>query len=103
MARIYIAHKYQGDKKNIEKVGEIARKLQIEHPENSYFSPLHNFSFLDYEDIDYEQMLEICLDWLNECDRLIVASDLSKGVCKEIDFANLVGMEVEYLEDTEKY
>ena len=33
-------------------------------------------------------------------DKLIVASDLSKGVCKEIDFANLVGMEVEYLEDT---
>ena len=101
MARIYIAHKYQGDKKNIEKVGEIARKLQIEHPENSYFSPLHNFSFLDYEDIDYEQMLEICLDWLNECDKLIVASGLSRGVAKEVDFANLVGMEVEWLEDTE--
>ena len=101
MARIYIAHKYEGDKNNIEKVGEIARKLQIEHPENSYFSPLHNFSFLDYNDINYEQMLEICLDWLNECDKLIVASNISKGVAKEIDFANLVGMEVEFLEDSE--
>ena len=100
MARIYIAHKYQGDKKNIEKVGEIAKKLQNEHPENSYFSPLHNFSFLDYDDINYEQMLEICLDWLSECDRLIVASEISKGVAKEIDFANLVGMEVEYIEET---
>ena len=98
MARIYIAHKYQGNKKNIEKVGKIAKKLQIEHPENSYFSPLHNFSFLDYDDISYEQMLEICIDWLSECDRLIVASDISKGVAREIDFANLVGMEVEYLE-----
>ena len=101
MARIYIAHKYDGDKNNIEKVGEIARKLQIEHPENSYFSPLHNFSFLNYDDISYEQMVEICIDWLSECDRLIVASDISKGVAREIDFANLVGMEVEYLEDTE--
>lgn len=98
MARIYIAHKYQGDKKNIEKVGKIAKKLQIEHPENSYFSPLHNFSFLDYDDISYEQMLEICIDWLSECDRLIVASDISKGVAREIEFAKLVGMEVEYLE-----
>lgn len=98
MARIYIAHKYQGNKKNIEKVGKIAKKLQIEHPENSYFSPLHNFSFLDYDDISYEQMLEICIDWLSECDRLIVASDISKGVAKEIEFAKLVGMEVEYLE-----
>lgn len=100
MSRIYIAHKYEGDKNNIEKVGKIARKLQIEHPENSYFSPLHNFSFLGYNDINYEQMLEICLDWLNECDKLLVASEISKGVAKEIEFANLVNMEVEYLENT---
>jgi hypothetical protein len=26
---------------------------------------------------------------------------LSKGVAREIDFANLVGMEVQYIEDTE--
>lgn len=101
MSRIYIAHKYQGDKKNIEKVGEIAKKMQTEHPENSYFSPLHNFSFLNYDDINYEQMLEICIDWLSECDKLIVASDISKGVAREIEFANLVGMEVEYLENAE--
>jgi hypothetical protein len=38
---------------------------------------------------------------LSIADKLIVASDLSKGVTKEIDFANLVGMEVQFLEDTE--
>ena len=101
MARIYIAHKYQGDKKNIEKVGELAKKLQIEHPENSYFYTLNNFSFLDYDDINYEKMLEICLDWHSECDRLIVAIYISKDVAREIDFANRVGMEVEYLENPE--
>ena len=30
-------------------------------------------------------------------------SDISKGVAREIDFANLVGMEVKYLENTEQY
>ena len=45
--------------------------------------------------------MENCLDLLSVADKLIVASDLSKGVRREIDFANLVGMEVQYLEDTE--
>jgi hypothetical protein len=45
--------------------------------------------------------MENCLDLLSVCDKLIVASELSKGVSKEIDFANLVNMEVEYLENTE--
>ena len=45
--------------------------------------------------------MELCLDILSACDKLIVASDISKGVAQEIDFANLVNMEVEYLENTE--
>ena len=51
MARIYVAHKYEGDKENIKKLGVILRQLQKEHPENSYFSPLHNFSYLEYDDM----------------------------------------------------
>ena len=45
--------------------------------------------------------MELCLDILSNCDKLIVASEISKGVAREVDFANLVGMEVEWLEDTE--
>ena len=92
--RYYIAHKFQGDKKNIERVGKIARKLQLKHPENAYFSPLHAFSFLDYDDMPYDDFMEICLDFLSACDVLIVASEISKGVQMEIDFAKLVKMEV---------
>jgi hypothetical protein len=54
MARVYVAHKYEGNKENIEKLGVVLRKLQKEHPENSYFSPLHNFSYLEYDDMPYE-------------------------------------------------
>lgn len=98
MARIYIAHKYEGDRSNIEKVGKIARKLQKEHPENSYFSPLHNFSYLEYDDMPYDEIIECCKDWLTESDKLLVVGDLSKGVKIEIYLAELLGMEVEYLE-----
>ena len=44
--------------------------------------------------------MNLCIDQLSECDRLIDASDISIGVSREIQFAKLVGMEVEYLEET---
>ena len=92
--RYYIAHAYQGNRSNIEKVGKIARDLQMKHPENAYFSPLHAFSFLNCDDIEYDSFMEICLDFLSACDVLIVASEISKCVQMEIDFAKLVKMEV---------
>ena len=97
--RYYIAHKYQGDKSNIERVGKIAKKLQLEHPEHAYFSPLHAFSFLEYNDIPFDDFMEVCLDFLSACDVLIVASEISKGVRMEIDFAKLVKMEVMTLDE----
>lgn len=97
--RYYIAHKYQCDKSNIDRVGKIAKKLQIEHPEHAYFSPLHAFSFLEYNDMAYDDFMEVCYDFLSACDVLIVASEISKGVQKEIDFAKLVKMEVLRLEE----
>lgn len=98
MARIYVAHKYMGDRSNIEKLGVILRKLQKEHPENTYFSPLHNFSYLDYKDLSYDDMMECCLDWLCESEKLLVVGEISEGVQREIDFAKMVDMEVEYIE-----
>ena len=97
--RYYIPHKYQGDKSNIERVGKIAKKLQTEHPEHAYFSPLHAFSFLEYNDMAYDDFMEVCYDFLSACDVLIVASEISKGVQMEIDFAKLVKMEVLRLEE----
>lgn len=94
--RYYIAHTHNAD---IECVGNIARKLQLEHPENSYFSPLHAFSFVNYDDVEFDDFMEICLDFLSACDVLIVAGEeISKSVQMEIDFAKLVGMEVQYLD-----
>lgn len=97
--RYYIAHKYQGDKSNIERVGEIAKKLQLEHPEHAYFSPLHAFSFLEYNDMAYDDLMEVCYDFLSACDVLIVASEISKSVKAEIKFAQLVKMEVMRLDE----
>ena len=98
---IYIAHMHGGKPENIERARKITHDLQVNDLENSYICPLLLFSHLRYGEIGYEAEMDLCLDILSSCDKLIVASDISKGVAREIDFANLVGMEVEYLEDTE--
>jgi hypothetical protein len=103
MALFYVAHKHGGKLENIERAKQITHDLQIHDLENSYICPLLLFSHLRYGEIGYNEEMELCLDILSACDKLIVASDFveSKGVKKEIDFANLVDMEVEYLEDAE--
>ena len=98
---IYVSHIYQGKPENFERAKKITHDLQVNDLENTYICPLLTFSHLQYGEIGYEAEMENCLDLLSIADKLIVASDFSKGVCREIDFANLVGMEVEYLEDTE--
>ena len=98
---VYVAHRFGGDINNLERAKKITHDLQVADLENTYICPLLTFSHLQYGEIGYEAEMENCLDLLSVADKLIVASDLSKGVCREIDFANLVGMEVEYLENTE--
>ena len=98
---IYVAHAYCGKQENIDRAKKITHDLQVADLENTYICPLLALSHLQYEEVGYDDEMNLCIDLLSECDRLIVASDISKGVAKEIEFANLVGMEVEYLENTE--
>lgn len=102
---IYVSHIFQGKQENLERANKITHDLQVKDPENCYICPLLAFSHLGYNEIGYEEEIALCLDLMTVSDKLIVASDFltSKGVKKEIDFANLVGMEVEYLEDTEQH
>ena len=101
MAIYYVAHKFSGKLENYQRAKKITHDLQVNDLDNTYICPLLTFSHLKYGEIGYEAEMENSLDLLSVADKLIVASDLSKGVRREIDFANLVGMEVQYLEDTE--
>ena len=102
MAIYYVAHKYGATPENFERAKKITHDLQVADLENTYICPLVAFSHLQYGEIGYDAEMENCLDLLSVADKLIVASDFltSKGVQKELDFANLVGMEVQFLEDT---
>ena len=99
MATIYVSHKFGGDPANMERAKKITHDLLIENPTHCFVCPLLAFSHLQYGEIGYDDEIELCLDLLSLCDTLIVASDVSQGVQKEIDFARMVGMEVIDLAD----
>ena len=101
MATIYVSHKFGGDPANMERAKKITHDLQIENPTHCFICPILAFSHLQYGEIGYDDEIELCLDLLSLCDTLIVASDVSQGVRKEIDFARMVGMEV--IDLAEKY
>lgn len=94
---IYVSHKFGGNPVNMEKAKQITHDLQVADPENCYICPLIAFSHLQYGEMSYDAEMELCLDLLSVSDKLLITSEISEGVQREIDFANLVGMEVEYL------
>lgn len=95
----YVSHRYGGDIANYEHAKQITHDLQANDLENAYICPLLAFSHMGYKEIGYDEEMALCLDLLSVSDVLIVASEISEGVQKEIDFAHLVGMEVVYLEE----
>lgn len=99
MALYYVAHRFSGDPANLERAKKITHDLQVSDLNNCYICPLLTFSHIKYGEIGYDEELELCLDILSVSDVLLVASDISDGVQKEIDFARLVGMEVIDLAD----
>lgn len=97
----YVSHCYQGDPENVRKAAKITHDLQMTDENNCYVCPLLAFSHMEYGEIGYEQEMELCLDLLSVCDALIVASKVSEGVRREIEFAKMVNMEVIYLDETD--
>ena len=95
----YVAHCYQGDSRNLNRARYITRQLQIKDLDNTYLCPLLTLSHLKYGEIGIEAEMELCYDLLSACDVLIIASEITLGVQLEIDFAEMVGMEVLYLDE----
>ena len=87
---IYVCHAYGGDKANIERARKITHDLQVKDVANCYICPLLAFSDLEYGEIGYDDEMELCLDLLTCSDRLIVASEISRGVQREIELAEVI-------------
>ena len=66
---------------------------------NCYVNPLIFLSHLDFDNFDKDDLMELRLDILQNCDRLIVSGAISDNMRMEIDFAKLVKMEVMRLDE----
>lgn len=100
---VYVSHKYGGDKNNLKEVEEIIKTQQKKHPNYMFISPIHMFGFL-YNDMSYEDGLELCLYQLAECDEIWVTGEKwydSKGVIKEIEYANAHKIDVLFVKNAE--
>ncbi|WP_066719937.1 DUF4406 domain-containing protein [Clostridium sp. Marseille-P299] len=85
---IYISHPYGGMESNRISVENIITELSEKHPENTYISPIHCFGFM-YDTVSYENGLEMCLNLLERCDKMLVFGDWkkSRGCTAEVLYA----------------
>lgn len=100
---VYVSHQYGGDKNNLKEVEEIIKTQQKKHPNYMFISPIHMFGFL-YNDMSYEDGLELCLYQLAECDEIWVTGEKwydSTGVIKEIEYANAHKIDVLFVKNAE--
>lgn len=98
---IYVSCGVATKQSNIEKAKKIMNDLQSKDLANCYICPLLAFGHIRDEDIDPKWQMALRLDLLSVCDVLLVASKINPEIKQEIEFANLVGMEVRRFE--EKY
>ena len=54
---------------------------------NCYVNPLIFLSHLDFNKFSKEDLMELRLDILQNCDKLIIAGEISRSVQAEIEFA----------------
>lgn len=95
---IYVTHAYRGKHSDYEKIRKIIHNLQKNDLENTYICPLLVLSHMGYKELTFEQEKELRLDMITVCDKLLVVGDFSPMVEQELDFADLIDMEVDYYE-----
>lgn len=80
---------------NYETARETVLSFQKEDMENCYLCPVLVFSAL--ESFSEKEKIPLRLDLLSVCDEVIFEGDFNDEMKQELEFANLVGMEVSFL------
>ena len=79
----------------------IVSNLQMNDLDNCYIIASEAFWHLSDKDIGYDDLIALRLYLLSVCDVLMVLGSNNPFANDEIEFADLVGMEVQYIESTE--
>ena len=95
---VYVSHKINKNPKTLARAKRIVSRLEFKYPLDSFYCPEIALYHLIEKDVDVDFLLEKQKDFMDLCDKMIVASDLCKSVKKELDYADLIEIEVEWLE-----
>ena len=93
----YISHPYTGDEeKNKAEAAEIQQVLQNRYSDILFLNPLAMFAPIS--NMDYEQVMEYCIETLQDADMIVMSGDYanSVGCMRELKAAQELGIETRY-------
>lgn len=94
----YVAHKYEKRGDEINRALKIVHDLAVKDMSNTYICPITALLHFGTDEIPKLDEMEQRYDLLCCCEKLIVASEVTEDVQKEIAMAKRLQMEVVYLE-----
>ena len=89
---VFVAHA-QTDESTIRSQ-KIVLQLQYENPTHCFIPAAIAFEHLYNGDFSQEDIFDIEADLLMNCDQLLIVSDISPIMRRQIDYCRMVGMEV---------
>lgn len=96
---VFVAHAQTED--SSLRASKIILKLQMENPTHCFIPASIAFEHLYNGDFSQDDILNIELDLLMNCDKMLIVSDISPIMQRQIDYCRMVGMEV--IDLAEKY
>ena len=96
---VFVAHAQTED--SAIRASKIVLQLQYENPTHCFVPAAIAFEHLYNGDFSQDDILNIELDLLMNCDQMLIVSDISPIMQREIDYCKMVGMEV--IDLAEKY
>ena len=96
---VFVAHEQTED--SFTRASKIILQLQYENPAHCFIPASIAFEHLYNGDFSQDEIFDIECDLLCNCDQLLIVSEISPIIQREIDFARMVGMEV--IDLAEKY
>ena len=94
---VFVAH--EQTENSSARASKIILQLQYENPTHCFIPAAIAFEHLYNGDFSQDEIFDIECDLLCNCDQLLIVSDISPIMRRQIDFARMVGMEVIDLAD----
>ena len=89
---VFVAHA-QTDESTIRSQ-KIVLQLQFENPTHCFIPAAIAFEHLYNGDFSQDDIFDIEADLLMNCDQMLIVSDISPIMQRQIDYCRMVGMEV---------